>query len=353
MKALALTILTIIASLIVANLLSGMNYTPSRQSAAVPAQATSSVPYTAISSGSDTTAGGVVAPLPMVTVDPAATDAATYAEPVATVDHPPAAGDVARQNGGIATAVAAASIEKARLNNLPVSYGDVDAPVAVDSAPAVAVAEDAPRVAESTLGDGSSLASILAGPAADPAPAEPTAAVATPSVSYHSPELDSFTAVMKNGQASQVVGVFVQGKFALPVLQQPEGDVNYVAVQDNTVTQFATPYAYGTIGLLAHNFLSGKLFFNLKENDDVFIVYGDGLQEDYRITQIQRYQALNPSNPYSYFVDPNDPANTSMTAGELFDRIYAHPGRVVLQTCIDANGDPSWGRLFVTATKVQ
>jgi hypothetical protein len=182
------------------------------------------------------------------------------------------------------------------------------------------------------------------------APAMTEAAASTPI--YHSPQLDAFVANETNGQAGQVVGVFIPNEFSLPVVQQPDGQPNFVAVQDNEVTQFSAPEAYGVIGLLAHNFLSGRYFFHLKTNEDVIIIYGDGHRDSYIITDIRRYQALSPESPYSNFRDLDDPAQPVMTASQLFSRVYTQPNEVVLQTCIGANGDPSWGRLFITAEKV-
>jgi hypothetical protein len=167
-----------------------------------------------------------------------------------------------------------------------------------------------------------------------------------------SDQLDAFTASVFNGKAGEVMGVFAQDHFALPVVQQPAGQANYVATEDGRVTQFAAPKAYGTIGLLAHNYLSGKLFYNLSENQELVIVYGDGQQQSYRITRIQRFQALDPLSPYSNFIDVSDPARTQISASDVFSRVYGQPDQLVLQTCIEANGDYSWGRLFVTAEKV-
>ncbi len=195
---------------------------------------------------------------------------------------------------------------------------------------------------------------FTAAPVAVAAPAvtdaAPPASVAAPVKT--SPELDAFAASVVNGQADQVVGVFVQNVLALPVVQQPIGQPNYVSVKDGVVTQFSTPSPYGTIGLLAHNFLSGRFFFNVQTGEDVVVVYGDGREETYRIIDITRYQALDPENAYSKFVDLNDPAHPVLTAGELFSRIYTNPDRVVLQTCIDANGNSSWGRIFISAEKI-
>jgi hypothetical protein len=323
MKALALTLLTIFACLILANFLSGKNTSssPNRfiQPTKVAAVAPTNPPQTLLSVAEKNSADR---PLPIVTVESTAKNAT--AKNAAKV--------IIEKNAPVPTVVAAVSLENSPLQNVPVSSGDVAAPSAIDEAPvqavAAAVVVGSPRVVA-------------------PATAEPVVE------SSHSPELDAFTANVTNGKAGQVVGVFVQDQLALPVVQQPDGQNNFVSVQNNTITQFSSANAYGTIGLLAHNFLSGRLFSNLKENQDVVIVYGDGRQEDYRITGIQSFQALDPASPYSNFIDTTDTTHSDITAGALFNRIYAHPNQVVLQTCIDANGNSSWGRLFITAARIQ
>lgn len=165
--------------------------------------------------------------------------------------------------------------------------------------------------------------------------------------------LAQFVKSVSGKDANQVTGVYVPERFSLPVLQQQAGNSSFVSTDDNTVTQFGSANAYGTVGLLAHNYLSGKKYFDLREGDDVVVVYGDGNQTHYRITEIERYQALSPTSVYSDFIDLSDSSHTKLTAGQVFQQIYTSENRVVFQTCIEANGDPSWGRIFVIAEKVK
>ena len=175
-------------------------------------------------------------------------------------------------------------------------------------------------------------------------PAEPQ--IAAP------PELQAFTASLVNGQSETVVGFYVPNVLALPVLQQPSGDGNYISDQDGTVTQFSKPAQYGVTALLAHNFLSGRLFFRLAQGQELYVIYGDGDLERYRITGLQSYQALSPYDAQSQFVDLNVPEAPVITHGELFERVYTTENQLVLQTCIEANGEPSWGRLFILADPI-
>lgn len=166
------------------------------------------------------------------------------------------------------------------------------------------------------------------------------------------PGLGEFAALVVDGDPHHLVGVYVEGRFALPVAPQPAGQPTYVSEQDGLLTLFQSPLEHGAVGLLAHNYLSGKRFFDLRVNDTVVAVYGDGNSDIFQVARIESYQALDPANPYSQFVDPDAVFSGVMSSTELFDQIYTTPDRLVFQTCVEANGDSSWGRLFVTAEKI-
>ncbi len=171
-----------------------------------------------------------------------------------------------------------------------------------------------------------------------------------PGMAYGS--LEGFIASVANGQGGQVVGVYVPGLFAMPVVQQPSGQPEYVDRDSDILTEFSLPKKYGSTGLLAHNYLGGSYFALLKANQDVLLVYGDGHMEQYRVSHIDSFQALKPNSPFSNFVDIADPSHTILTSGELFSRMYTSQ-QLVFQTCIEAFGEPSWGRLFITASLVK
>jgi hypothetical protein len=69
------------------------------------------------------------------------------------------------------------------------------------------------------------------------------------------------------------------------------------------------------------------------------------------VQSIQRYQALDPMNPYSQFKDLE--TQTTSTAEELFNKVYRGDYHLTLQTCIENNGNASWGRLFIVATPME
>jgi hypothetical protein len=134
---------------------------------------------------------------------------------------------------------------------------------------------------------------------------------------------------------------------ASPIVSQPEGDPGFVSTSENTLTQFRLAQGAGSTGLLAHNYLAGKYFFMMEAGQVFYLVYGDGHTETFIVTELSRYRALDPDNVWSKFIDLQQ--GSFLSASALFSKMYAHPGHVVLQTCIYAAGNSSWGRLFVVA----
>ena len=138
---------------------------------------------------------------------------------------------------------------------------------------------------------------------------------------------------------------------ALSIVQQPVGFPGYVSTEDSVATQFGIAAEVGNVGLLAHNTHAGSLFSNIKQGDRIILVYGDGHIESFMVNSIQRYQALDPFSPRSEF--KNLETQTSVTAQDLFNNVYRGEYHLTLQTCIENNGNSSWGRLFIMATPVE
>ena len=95
----------------------------------------------------------------------------------------------------------------------------------------------------------------------------------------------------------------------------------------------------------------GSFFSNIQQGDLIVQVYGDGHTETFMAQSIQHYQALDPFNPYSQFKDLE--TQTTFTAEELFNNVYRGDYHLTLQTCIENNGNSSWGRLFIVATPTE
>ena len=176
----------------------------------------------------------------------------------------------------------------------------------------------------------------------------------TQAIGYADDSLLSFAEFNKsvqNGEADVLRGVYVPDVLALPVVQQPASNPYYVSNRAGQITQFSIASEYGNTGLLAHNTLSGRLFSQLAIGQEVRLVYGDGQVEYFVIAQLLRFQALQPESVSSSF--HNLDRNETLTAGQMFSRAYTGESRVVFQTCIAAEGTPSWGRLFVIAVPEQ
>ena len=161
------------------------------------------------------------------------------------------------------------------------------------------------------------------------------------------PSFEKFFNSVVNGQAGVVRGVYVPGVLALRVVQQPAGNAGFVSTKSGVATQFGMAADAGVTGLLAHNYLAGRTFFNLAAGQEVRIIYGDGAVKTYIISAVYQYQALEPTNPYGDLVDLSNGARA--TVGDVFGAMYAGGDHVTFQTCIKRDGNASWGRLFVVA----
>lgn len=163
-----------------------------------------------------------------------------------------------------------------------------------------------------------------------------------------SQDFREFSNTIEKGGTDLLRGVYVTNTLALPIVQQPPGNANYVSDKGGEATQFATASHYGNIGLLAHNYLSGSSFSKLVIGQEVRLLFDDGHVEYYVVSEILRYKALEPGNPFSDFQNLSSP-DELISAGEMFNRAYAGRHHLTFQTCIEAAGSSSWGRLFVVA----
>jgi hypothetical protein len=178
----------------------------------------------------------------------------------------------------------------------------------------------------------------------------PMPALADGPVPASLPTLDRFIESVKDGSVSTLRGVYVQGVMAYPVIQQPANNAGYVTSLNGRLTQFKMASTYGTVGLLAHNYLAGASFSQLKEGDIITLVYGNGRTSSFIVTDIQSYKAQTPTSPNSNFTDLE--TNDFYTAEQLFKKVYTGEYHLTLQTCIEKDGDLSWGRLFIIAKPV-
>lgn len=117
------------------------------------------------------------------------------------------------------------------------------------------------------------------------------------------------------------------------------------------MTQYLRPASGRVIGLLAHNFASGQWFERFKTGSLMYVVFGDGRQEIYRLTKKERFQALNGNSPTSDFIDLA--SGVTHSASQVYEEMYTGKPHLTLQTCIQQENDLNWGRLFLLAELVE
>ena len=147
-----------------------------------------------------------------------------------------------------------------------------------------------------------------------------------------------------------VSGVYLGDNHYLRVVQQPSGRPEFVSGVSGVATSFQLASSYGTIGLIAHNYLGGRFFLDVKEGDDIHVLDGYGRSRCYRVMRIRQFQALEPRSPRSRFIDLD--THQTATASEIFREIYTGEHHLVLQTCIEKGQIKEWGRQFVIAEPV-
>lgn len=163
--------------------------------------------------------------------------------------------------------------------------------------------------------------------------------------------LEDFTEAVKDGNAKKIKGLYAEEVFSLRVIQQPAGKPGFVSPVEGVATQFSMAANNNITGMLAHNFSSGRFFFDLALDDKIDVVYGDGTIKSYKVTNIKRFQALSPKSASSDFIDLD--TKEKLSAAGLFSRMYTGNHHLTLQTCIQEGTQDSWGRLFVIAEPVQ
>jgi hypothetical protein len=164
----------------------------------------------------------------------------------------------------------------------------------------------------------------------------------------HTDSLHSFFEETASLEDQELRGVFVEDVLTLPVIQQPKDDYLFVSDQLGVVTQFQGSAKNGVVGLLAHNYLSGDLFFQLAVDQDVNLVFGDGRVSRYLITDIQSFEKLEGDAHTSNYI--NLDTGEELTTRKLFSLMYTGEDKVTFQTCIKKGSDWSWGRIFIVAT---
>lgn len=163
-------------------------------------------------------------------------------------------------------------------------------------------------------------------------------------------DFESFLSEVTNGDAGTVTGIYVAGLLKLRVLQQPSQDVAFVSNEDGTATQFQSPALYGVIGLLAHNFLSGKHFLSLAPGHEIRIIFGSGSFQRFQVSAIADFERMTRFDIRSNFRDLM--TDQLLSSKDLFARYYREGNYLTLQTCLEGEGYSNWGVRMISAVPV-
>jgi hypothetical protein len=173
--------------------------------------------------------------------------------------------------------------------------------------------------------------------------------IQTEAISSNVPPFWNFVESVANGEL-EIKGLYIPSVLALEVVQQPKSQPAFVSSDPDKATQFGLASTYGTIGLLAHNYAGGAEFADVVLGDKVNLVYGDGRIQEYQVSSILRFQAIDPVNTRTSFLDLA--TQIKATAEDLFMKVYGGEPHLTLQTCISNGSISSWGRLFIIAEPI-
>ena len=144
-----------------------------------------------------------------------------------------------------------------------------------------------------------------------------------------------------------VIAVYFGSNRFLRVIEQPAGRPEFVSSISNTATRFQLADKHGNIGLIAHNYLGGRLFHEVSLRDEIHVMDGFRHTRIYKVKEVLQYQAINPRDTRSDFIDLK--TNQLCTASDVFKRVYHGKHHVILQTCIKKGSNEEWGRKFILA----
>ena len=161
------------------------------------------------------------------------------------------------------------------------------------------------------------------------------------------PSFHSFVQTVADGDPT-VRGVYIPEVMALEVVQQPKDQPAFVSIEPKAATQFQMASTFGTIGLLAHNFLAGRYFDDVQSSATRSRLSMEMVRiEEYQISSILQFQALDTTNTRTDFVDTCHPIKR-ITAEELFNLVYGGKPHLTLQTCIAKGQHPSPGAGYLS-----
>jgi hypothetical protein len=147
------------------------------------------------------------------------------------------------------------------------------------------------KLADSGVQARPGLVTLAAIPAFDPVDLNSANAAETDQIQL---DFERFITEVSDGQPEEVRGVHVPGVLELPVIQQPSSDGVFVSPDLDVATQFRSAASHGVTGLLAHNYLSGRLFYNFNPGSEYTLSRHTGIRT-YRVDRLSAIRSLTSS----------------------------------------------------------
>lgn len=109
--------------------------------------------------------------------------------------------------------------------------------------------------------------------------------------------------------------------WVLGVVKQPKGCRVCVTDGWGEATLFREAWRRGVVGLLAHDYRSGRLWYDLRPGDKLEVMFGDGSLARFEVTDVMGWFP-----------------GGELSEREVYRMAYEVEGRLTLQTCLPGGG---------------
>lgn len=134
--------------------------------------------------------------------------------------------------------------------------------------------------------------------------------------------------------------VYISGVLDLKVEPQLNGDNLEITNDPEIVNQYSLAKG-GTVALMAHNYLAGQYFYQIREGDVVLLDFRDGHSRKYVVTDIIEFQRLN-----LLFISTE--TLQVYSERQFLNTFFQSRDYLVFMTCLEKSGNVSWGvTLFI------
>lgn len=137
----------------------------------------------------------------------------------------------------------------------------------------------------------------------------------------------------RSGQFDEVtrsLPVLLEGPFGSLEVRYQGGEYGFVADLRGAVTLFQAAWDDGSLGFLAHNYLAGAAFYELRAGNLLRVTAADGSSRWYVVRETMVFTAIDPGK---WWTDVIDEEGRRWSQEEVYAGLYERQGWVVLQTC--------------------